>query len=284
MDLLLYNPLSKNNKSNITTHKLVRYYKKNNIPFRLKSIIKIDNKVEFLKEKDMFKNIILLGGDGTINRFVNDIRDYELTTPIYLKPNGSGNDFLRSLKHQKVNNQEIMQATFDGDKEQLFMNGAGIGIDGLVLKYIDESKNKGKFRYFVNTLRALMNYKPTDATVWIDNQEKQFKRTYLINANNGKYVGGGMKITPKASLSTNELDIIIVHTIPKWLIFFIFLTIYLGIHPIFKSYVYTAKAKKIKVQMPTPSIAQVDGEFTEQIQSVEIVSTNKQIHFQEYKK
>ena len=41
MDLILYNPLSKNNKGNVQTHKLIREYKKNNIPFRLKSIVKI---------------------------------------------------------------------------------------------------------------------------------------------------------------------------------------------------------------------------------------------------
>lgn len=284
MDLLLYNPLSKNNKSNITTHKLITYYKKHNLPFRLKSIVKINDTVKFLKEKDIYENIILLGGDGTINRFVNDIKDYTLTTPIYLKPNGSGNDFLRSLKHQKENTQEIMQATYNDQKTQLFMNGAGIGIDGLVLEYIDKAKNKGKFRYFSNTFKALINYKPTDSIVWIDGEKKTFHNTYLINANNGKYVGGGMKITPKADLSTNTLEVIIVHTIPKWLIFFIFITIYLGIHTIFTSYVYTAKASTLKVEMPHPSIAQVDGEITNQVTTLEIRSSNKQIHFQHYKK
>jgi diacylglycerol kinase family enzyme len=284
MDLLLYNPLSKNNKSNITTHKLVRYYKKNNLPFRLKSIIKIDDKVKFLEEKDMFENIILLGGDGTINRFVNDIEDYVLKTPIYLKSNGSGNDFLRTLKHQKNNTQEIMQATFNNTEKKLFLNGAGIGIDGLVLQYIDESKNKGKFRYFVNTIKALIHYQPTHSTVWIDGEKKEFQKTYLIVANNGKYVGGGMKITPNADLSTNTLDIIIVHTIPKWLILFIFLTIYLGIHTIFTRYVYSTKATSLKVQMPEPSTAQVDGEITNEVTTLDVYSSNKQIHFREYKK
>lgn len=284
MDLLLYNPLSKNSKSNIATHKLVRYYKKNNIPFRLKSIIKIDDTAQFLKEKEFFDNIILLGGDGTINRFVNDIKDYTLKTPIYLKPNGSGNDFLRSLKHQKKASQTVMQATFDETHNKLFMNGAGIGIDGLVLRYIELAKNKGKFRYFVNTLKALKNYQPTEASVWIDNQKTTFKKTYLITANNGKYFGGGMKITPKADLSSDELDIIIVHTIPKWLIFFIFVTIYIGIHTIFKKYVFTTKAKSLKVVMKTPSIAQVDGEITNDVTSLKVQSTSKKLHFQAYKK
>jgi len=88
-----------------------------------------------------------------------------------------------------------MQATYNNHHQQLFMNGAGIGIDGLVLQYIDEAKSKGKFRYFVNTLKALKNYQPTDSIVWIDGEELTFHNTYLITANNGKYIGGGMKIT-----------------------------------------------------------------------------------------
>ena len=77
MDLILYNPLSKNNKGNIQTHKLVRYYKKNNISFRLKSIVKIADMKEFLEKKQEFEKVILLGGDGTINRFVNNTIDYD---------------------------------------------------------------------------------------------------------------------------------------------------------------------------------------------------------------
>lgn len=284
MDLLLYNPLSKNNKSNITTHKLVQYYKKNNLPFRLKSIVKIEDKVKFLEEKDTFKNIILLGGDGTINRFINDIEDYNLTTPIYLKPNGSGNDFLRSLKRQKNPTQEIMRATYNNQTSQLFLNGSGIGIDGLVLEYIEQSKNKGKFRYFKNTLKALKNYQPCDATITIDGKRQTFKKMYLVNANNGQYVGGGMKITPKADLSSKTLDIIVVHTIPKWLIFFIFITIYLGIHTIFKSYVYTCKAKRLEVELQNPLTAQVDGETTINVTKLNVQANNTQMHFQEYKK
>ncbi len=90
MDLILYNPLSKNNKSNIQTNKLVRKYKKNKTPFRLKSILKIQDIKEYLDTKKDIDRVILLGGDGTLNRFVTELVDYGFTQDIYLKPNGSG--------------------------------------------------------------------------------------------------------------------------------------------------------------------------------------------------
>jgi ribosomal protein S30 len=51
MDLILYNPLSNNKKSNIQTNKLIRKYKKNKTPFRLKNILKIQNIKEYLATK-----------------------------------------------------------------------------------------------------------------------------------------------------------------------------------------------------------------------------------------
>ena len=43
MDLILYNPKSKNSHGNIQTHKLIKAYKTAKKPFRLKSILKIDD-------------------------------------------------------------------------------------------------------------------------------------------------------------------------------------------------------------------------------------------------
>ena len=85
MDLIIYNPLSKNAKSNVFTHKLVRQYKRSGIPFRLKSVLKIDDIRLYLEDKSHIDNVILLGGDGTINRLVNNIADYDIKQTIYLK-------------------------------------------------------------------------------------------------------------------------------------------------------------------------------------------------------
>ena len=135
MDLILYNPKSKNSRSNVQTHRLVRYYKRNHIPFRLKSILKINDIKKFLNEKTLADQVILLGGDGTINRLVNNLVDVEVKQTIYIKKNGSGNDYLRTLKLQDEKPQTIMKATLD-NKEHHFINGCGIGIDGLVIDWL----------------------------------------------------------------------------------------------------------------------------------------------------
>lgn len=278
MDLILYNPLSKNSKSNIQTNKLVRYYKKNKIPFRLKSIIKIKDIEDYLAKKKEIDNIILLGGDGTINRFVNDTFDFDIRQDIYLKRNGSGNDYLRTLKDQDIEEQYIMKASTDSGLITHFMNGAGMGIDGYVGYLINQSPRQGKLRYFFNTLKALIKYIPEPLDVEIDGEKHHFKKAYLVTMNNGKYFGGGMKVSPKANINTEELDVIVVHTISKLFILPIFLTIYSGRHVNFKKYVFHRKGKLIKAKFTTPQIGQTDGENFYDATTLEAKSSGKKIH------
>ncbi len=283
MDLILYNPKSKNSRSNVQTHKLVRHYKKIQHPFRLKSLLKIDDIRSYLKDKDHINNIILLGGDGTINYMVNSLYNEDLHQEIFIKRNGSGNDYLRSLKDQDNAPQTIMKATLDSHT-QYFMNGCGLGIDGLVIDYVDKASNKGKFTYYFSTLKAMVNYVPEHAQCVIDGKEHHFNKTYSVIINNGKYVGGGMKMTPNASLNDDYLDIIIIHSIPKILLFFIFITVYLGLHTKFTKYVYSTRCKDISVTFDTPQIAQTDGEKFDDITTLNATSSKKTIHLRKYKK
>lgn len=283
MDLILYNPLSKNSKSNIHTHKLVKAYKKKGIPFRIKSILKIDDIVSYLQSKDKIKNVILLGGDGTINRFINEIAEYDIKQTIYLKSNGSGNDFLRSLKDNDTNPQTIMKATFDNGDSTYFMNGIGMGIDGIVTSNVNNLESKGKLRYLMATLKGLLSFVPERATVIADGKEYAYDKVYLITANNGRFFGGGMEITPKADIGDDQLDVIIVHTISKAMIIPIFFTIYLGLHLKFKKYVTNFKAKKVHVKFTTPQISQADGENEHDVISMDVSSTKKPIHLRYYR-
>lgn len=284
MDLILYNPKTKNSRGNIQTHKLIKKYKKNNVPFRLKSILKVNDLKTYLKENQHFEKIILLGGDGTIHRMVNNLADSDFDKQIYLKKNGSGNDFLRSLKNNDENPQYLSLAKLDNNTDHYFINGTGIGLDGLIINYVDKAKNKGKFTYFLCSLKAMINYVPEDIDIVIDDVPHHFKNTYLVTVNNGRYIGGGMQITPNASIDDNNLDLVIVHSIKKAFLLLIFSTIYLGIHTKFKKYVYYTKCKKVDIKFTTPQITQSDGERTDDITSMTVESTNKTVKLKTYKK
>lgn len=282
MDLILYNPKSKNSHANVQTHKLVREYRMKQKPFRLKSILKISDMKQYLEDNKHFENIILLGGDGTINTLVNNIFDYNLQSSIHIKKNGSGNDFLRTLKSQDETPQFIMQNTLDNQDTHYFMNGTGFGLDGLIIDYVDKAKNKGKFTYFLCSLRAMINYVPEALEAIIDGEKFHFEKAYLVVVNNGKYVGGGMKMTPQANICNEELDIMIVHGLSKPMLLLLFSTIYLGIHTKFTKWVFTKKCKTIDVTFTTPQICQSDGEKHEDVTNMFVKSSGKKIHLKAY--
>ena len=282
MDLILYNPLSKNSKSNIQTHKLVRAYKKQKIPFKLKSILKIDNIVEFLDKKKEIDKVILLGGDGTINRFVNDTVNYTFTQDIILKPNGSGNDFMRSLVDQDQDPQYIFETVYETGFKTHFVNGTGMGVDGYVGYLVDQNIKKGIFGYFKSTIKALLTYIPEPLTLTVDGEVTKFEKAYLVTMNNGRFFGGGMKVNPEGNINDEYLNVVVAHSCNKLQLILIFLTIYLGKHTKFKKYIFYKKGKHIKAKYTTPQITQADGENYYDITSIEAKSTGKQIHFKSF--
>ena len=282
MDLILYNPKSKNSKANIQTHKLIRKYKLEKKPFRLKSILKIHDPKKYLEENKHFEKVILLGGDGTINKFVNKVHDYDIQQEVYLKKNGSGNDFLRSLKNNDSKPQFIIENTLDDSKTHYFINGTGFGIDGLIIDYVDKAKNKGKLTYTLSSLKAILNYVPETLEATIDGEKFTFEKTYMVTINNGRFVGGGMQLSPKANIDDELLDVIIVHGISKPVLLILFMTIYLGLHTKFTKWIFNRKCKEIEVKFPTPQICQSDGEKYENVSSMRIKSSGKQIHLRAY--
>ncbi|MFP4286181.1 MAG: diacylglycerol/lipid kinase family protein [Candidatus Izemoplasmataceae bacterium] len=281
MYILLYNPLSKNKKSKHVTKKLVDYFKKHNIPFRVKSLLKIQDLSQFIEAKPKEIHWVVLGGDGTINTFINQTYDLDIPHPIYLKKSGSGNDFLRSLKRQTKPLQHVAKLVYN-DTPRYFVNGAGMGIDGMIANNVNQSKRKHKLNYLMQTIKALVRYTPQTLNVTIDGVDKTFKKAYLINVNNGSYVGGGMRLTPFAKPEEDALDVLIVHKGNKFLLILIFLSVYLGLHTKVKRYVYYQKAHHVKATMSSPQIAQCDGECFSDTVSLEVSLTKKIMHIKPF--
>ncbi len=281
MHIILYNPLSKNKKAKRTTKKVVEYFKKNHMPFRLKSLLKIKNIESYLKKTPKDVKILLLGGDGTINTFINHTVDLAVENEVYLKGNGSGNDFLRSLKKQRPLTQPIMLMRYN-DKKRYFINGAGIGMDGRIAHLVNQSVRKNRFNYFFNALRTFATFKPRYAEVIIDGELYTFNKAYLVNMNSGQFIGGGMRLTPDAILSEDELDIIVVHKISKPLLFIVFLSVYLGFHKKLKRYIFYKKGKHIKATMFSNQVVQCDGETFENAGEIEVTTTNKHANFKSF--
>lgn len=132
---VMYNPLS-NNSTGLEAAKGFESVVDGG-EFEYKSVLEIKDYAEYLESVPSEVTMVLAGGDGTINKFVNLLGDYEVKRDILYFPAGTGNDFMHdisedgSLKYVKLNPYivNLPRVEIDG-KISKFINGIGYGIDG----------------------------------------------------------------------------------------------------------------------------------------------------------
>ena len=64
-------------------------------------LTKIDSYENFLSKLDSDEQIVICGGDGTLNGFINRTRDILVKNDIIYYPAGSGNDFMKDCAQPK---------------------------------------------------------------------------------------------------------------------------------------------------------------------------------------
>jgi diacylglycerol kinase (ATP) len=166
-----------------------------------------------------FTQAWVVGGDGTLNFFINQYPGISL--PLSIFPGGSGNDFHwmlyggLSVAGQVAGllggqTMPIDAGTCNG---RLFLNGAGIGFDGAIVKdLVGRKKLSGKATYLLSILKNIMRYRETECTLLIG-RETIRERTFLLSVANGKRYGGGFLVAPRAVADDGLLDISLVGAI-----------------------------------------------------------------------
>lgn len=162
---------------------------------------------------DDFTDIWIVGGDGTLNRFIN--LHPQIRLPLSLFPAGSGNDFhsmlYGALKLEEQVNRVLAVSPRPVDagicNGQLFLNGIGIGFDGAIVKdLIGKKKIAGKASYHISILKNIVGYKERACEVTVD-EETWSGAAFLISIANGKRYGGGFQVTPRALADDSLLDL-----------------------------------------------------------------------------
>ena len=276
MDILLYNPLSRNGKHEKFIQKIIHSLKKEGRPVVSYSILAIEDVDSFVAGCNEDDRIIIVGGDGTINHLANRIYHLAFTQDLCMYQAGTGNDFIRSLKTKKKVVQikpyikSLPTVSFQ-DKKRYFLNGAGAGLDGYIGHLVNHSKyKKNKLNYFRHAFEGFAKFKPISATITVDGKTWREEKLWFASMMHSAYYGGGMKIAPQAKRSEKDIHLVVVKDIPKWLLILIFPTIYLGWHTIFKRYVTILKGQEVKIDFDKPTYLQIDGDVEYPIEHFEV--------------
>lgn len=262
MYLLLYNPISRSGDGIKSLEEVIEMISP--AEYEAINVLEVEDFEQLIDSRPVDDVFIVIGGDGTISKFINLVPLFPHKVMIYA--GGTGNDFMRNFDEKLVEySDEIDKPYVQTDKVRKICNGFGTGIDTKVIEYYNASKTHSKLAYFYFTLKAFFTYKPITTTVTIDGVERTFKKTYLVSIQNGKYFGGGMEVAPHAKVDDGLLDVIVIHSISRLKLFLVFPTIYSGKHLKVKKNVFYKQGKEIRISQDTPRSYTTDGEIGEKV-------------------
>lgn len=265
----LFNPLAGNQTCEEQSKKLCEIYGNDELKFQSMTDV---NYTKFFSSLGGGDKVIICGGDGTLNRFVNDTRDIDITNDILYFAAGSGNDFLRDIGKEKgepfrINQyiKDLPSVTVNG-KETLFINAIGFGIDGYCCEVGDEMRKKSNGKpvnYTSIAIKGLLyDFKPTDATVIIDGVEKRYKKVWIAPTMHGRFYGGGMIAAPdqRRDSPDGKFSVVIWHGSNKLKTLMVFPSIFKGEHVKHSECIDIVKADEVTVRFDKPCALQIDGE------------------------
>ena len=170
--------------------------------------------IPVIKEKKI-TDVVIAGGDGTINQIVNSFRNLNLRFGII--PCGSGNGLAFSAGIPK-NTEKALQIIFDGSSQltdAFLINNSfacmlcGLGFDAAVAHQFANDPKRGLMTYIRKTVSNFFTAK-TYPFSFIVNEKKIKTNAFFISIANSNQFGNHFTIAPKASLNDGLLDIVIM--------------------------------------------------------------------------
>jgi len=267
MNYILFNPLAgtKNSKQ------VLDDYTKDLENYKVLNVLENINYEELVKEITINDEITIIGGDGTLNHFINDTKDLSIPCDIYMMAAGTGMDFFNDIKAPfntriKINEYltDLPVVTVKG-KDYYFINGVGYGIDGYCCEVADKLKEKSDkpINYSAIAIKGLLfHYKAPNAKVTVDGVTKTYKRVYLAPTMKGRYYGGGMIIAPSQDRrdEKKQVSVVVLHRACKLKTLMVFPSIFKGEHIKHHKMVDIISGSNITVSFDRPTALQIDGE------------------------
>lgn len=213
---------------------------------------------------DKIDVVVAVGGDGTINEVGTAILGTD--TKMGIIPCGSGNGLARSLgiplnwkrAVERLNEFKVRRIDTGILNEFRFFNMAGLGFDAHISNEFASLKGRGLAGYVRKAFSEVLNYKPGQYKVMI-NDKTYDREAFMISFANSSQFGNDAHIAPKALLDDGFLDICIIKPFP------LYLFISMGLRMFSKTseqsrYVEIIKGESVRIESVTNVLVHIDGE------------------------
>ena len=232
---MIINPTSGNGKSKTLWPKIQQLLENHGLGFEFEFTKSGKHNIDIIHNavNQGFKNIICVGGDGTIHNTVNGIMSQTTvsTSSIHVGiiPIGTGNDWVKTynipkhlenaisvIKNGNITKQDIGKIEFLNSKKSpvFFNNLAGVGFDGYVVSKVGKYKYLGALAYLIGAVLGLFSFKNFDVEV-VANSQKFKTKSLMVLIGLCKYSGGGMQLTESVNPTDGLFDISIAKNFSK---------------------------------------------------------------------
>jgi YegS/Rv2252/BmrU family lipid kinase len=222
------------------------------------------------------RDILAIGGDGTMHEAVNAILDHPAgaTATLAAIPVGTGNDWCRGLGvprdyraaaaniagghvvHVDAGRVDLQE----GGPPRWFANVAGAGFDAHVIENMPP-RRFGRLAYLAGVLRGLAGYRPQQMRVTADGVVHE-GRMFVAFCCLGRYCGAGMHIAPAADPGDGRFDVVLIGDLSRLDVLASLRRLFdgtIGSHP----KVRTLRAAQVMIEPVTserPVAVEADGE------------------------
>jgi diacylglycerol kinase (ATP) len=218
---------------------------------------------------------IAVGGDGTVNEIANGLAGTAVELAVI--PRGTGWDFVRTYGiprklgdalevalEGRTRQIDLIRCRYrawgGGEEERWCANVASAGMSGAIARRTNETSKAlgGKVSYAWATLAVFARWHAGDVVVEVGGERREGRMHDVIVAN-GRYLGGGMMLTPEAQPDDGLLDVLLIGDLTKRDLVLTMPKTYRGKHlPHPKAELLRGKTATIEAREPLP--VELDGE------------------------
>lgn len=223
---------------------------------------------------------IVLGGDGTMHRFLPEL--VRSQKPVLIVPCGSGNDLARALgihsaaaattlaRHFVDGNAAIRQIdigiiTDSAGKKTPFCCTAGVGLDAAAGQFANRMPRwlRARGGYLIAAINGILANPKLELTITIRNASEVHsieQTACLFTIANTPSFGGGLRIAPDARLDDGQFDCILADAMTKPRLVRASLSLLRGTH-LGLPEVHSTRVTTVRIESSPPATVYADGEF-----------------------
>lgn len=213
--------------------------------------------------------VAALGGDGTMGLAANGLLGTGAALAIL--PSGTADDFAGSLGIRSM--ESAVRAIVEGNivpidvvrlstgaEQRYYVNIAGCGFDSEVNEAANAMRVRlgGTGTYVAAVVKTLSRFTPAGFRIELDDEVVEGPHMLVVVGNAISY-GGGMKVTPDASLVDGVLDVCLLEAVSTTTFLRAFPRVFRGTH-VSHPNVRMARARRIRVEADRRVMVYADGE------------------------